>query len=478
MRRFVAYGPAIVVLMTCAVALLAAPAVFARFAHVQTTAEVRLARQIVGQDDILARIDRAVASIADSVRPSIVHITPPRGARGVSLGGASGAGWAFDAEGHIVTNAHVVRGAERFSVEFTDGRVAMATLIGADPYTDVAVIKVSMSTPLVPMIRATASQPRQGERVFAFGSPFGFKFSMSEGIISGLGRAPQTASPFGGYTNFIQTDAAVNPGNSGGPLINTRAEIVGMNVAIATGRDNSGASADSGDSAGISFAIPIATVEPVVTQLIETGRVSRGFLGVSFNRFSIERLEADGQFVRGLRVGDVVAEGPAAIAGLRAGDIITQIQGQPVTDSEILSALIGSSPAGAVIPLTVYSRESNSSRPVSVTLGAMPDEVLAQRSSESIMDQFGAIIGSRNPSNLPGVPALVRLVVGDSTADDAGLEAGQLITHVNNVPVENAEQVFVEMIRSNALIGRPIEFTVTGPEESDDKSDVSFRLVP
>ncbi len=477
MRRFVAYGPAIVVLMTCAVALLAAPAIFARFAHVQTTADVRLARQVVSDDDVLARIDRAVASIADSVRPSVVHITPPRSARGFSFGGASGAGWAFDEDGHVVTNAHVVRGAERFSVEFADGRVASASLVGADPYTDVAVIKVDTSIPLIPMLRAGSVPPRQGERVFAFGSPFGFKFSMSEGIISGLGRAPQTASPFGGYTNFIQTDAAVNPGNSGGPLINVRGEVVGMNVAIATGADTSGSEASSGDSAGISFAIPIATVEPIVTQLIENGRVSRGFLGVSFSAFGIERLETDTQFVRGLKVSDVVQDGPAQTAGLRAGDIITQIQGQPVTDSEILSALIGSSPAGAVIPLTVYSEDAASSRSVSVKLGAMPDEVLAQRSAGSMMAQLGAIIGARRQRS-DQTPPIVTGVAPDSIADDAGLQSGQTITHVNSVPVETAQDVFVELIRHDALIGRRVTLGVTGPAADDPAQDLTFRLVP
>lgn len=478
MRRFVAYGPAIVVLMTAAVALLAAPAIFARFAHVQTTAEVRLARQIISEDDVLARIDRAVASIADSVRPSIVHITPPRGARGFSFGGASGAGWAYDSEGHIVTNAHVVRGAERFSVEFADGRVAAAKLIGADPYTDVAVIKVDLSTPLIAMVRAQASLPRQGERVFAFGSPFGFKFSMSEGIISGLGRAPQTASPFGGYTNFIQTDAAVNPGNSGGPLVNTRGEVVGMNVAIATGADTSGSEASTGDSAGISFAIPVATVEPIVSQIIETGRVSRGFLGVQFDAYGIDRVQTNTQFVRGLRVGDVVEGGPAQHAGLRAGDIITHIQDQPVTDSEILSALIGSSPAGAVIPLTVYSDEASETRSVSVTLGAMPDEVLAQRSSPDIMTQFGAVIGSGRLDDLPQTRPFIRRIATGSIASEAGLEAGQLITHVNGVAVETAQDVFVELIRQDALIGKRVRFSVLGPDDDAQTQDIPFRLVP
>ena len=125
--------------------------------------------------------------------------------------------------------------------------------------------------------------PRVGEQVFAFGSPFGFKFSMSEGIVSGLGREAPGSSMPGGYTNYIQTDAAVNPGNSGGPLVNTDGHVIGMNVAIATARSIGGTPEDSGgDSAGISFAIPLGTIEPIVDQLIRYGSVSRGYLGIQF----------------------------------------------------------------------------------------------------------------------------------------------------------------------------------------------------
>src|SRR5262249_19153086 len=144
-------------------------------------------------------------------------------------------------------------------------------LFAADPYTDIAVVKVPESDDVFPARRATGLQPQQGDNVFVFGSPFGFKFSMSQGIISGLGRDPTAAAEFGGYTNYIQTDAAVNPGNSGGPLVDIKGRVIGMNVAIATARSSDGTTTDEGQSAGISFAIPLGTIESVVDQLITRG---------------------------------------------------------------------------------------------------------------------------------------------------------------------------------------------------------------
>src|SRR5690606_11624250 len=138
---------------------------------------------------------------------------------------STGAGWVYDDIGHVITNAHVVQSAKRVSVEFFDGRVVRGQVIGMDPYTDIAVIRADPDATYFPARRATDRLPRTGEHVYAFGSPFGFKFSMSQGIISGLGREAAGSNVPGGYTNYIQTDAAVNPGNSGGPLVNTDGHV-------------------------------------------------------------------------------------------------------------------------------------------------------------------------------------------------------------------------------------------------------------
>ena len=232
MRRFTAYGPSIVVLLFTCLALIVAPAMIGRMRDADTAARITLARMVLDEDDILLRIDRAVTAIAETIEPSIVHIDVQSewiddegGRRGGSR--STGSGWVYDRAGNIVTNAHVVRGAERITVQFEDGRFADAELVGIDPFTDIAVIRLTDPITVFPAPRDSGHIPRRGERVFAFGSPFGFKFSMSEGIISGLGRDPMSTAEFGGFTNFIQTDAAVNPGNSGGPLVSARGRVIG-----------------------------------------------------------------------------------------------------------------------------------------------------------------------------------------------------------------------------------------------------------
>ncbi|MGD1916156.1 MAG: S1C family serine protease [Phycisphaerales bacterium] len=257
MRRFITLGPAAVVLLTVLAALLAAPEIVRQTEATQARSQVLLARQELGQDDILLRINRATRAIAKSVEPGVVHLMTASRFRG----GSAGSGWVYDDEGHILTNAHVVGGFDRLSVQLYTGRVMRAEVVGVDVFTDIAVLKAEDTTGLVPLPRATGEIPEQGDRVYAFGSPFNFKFSMSEGIVSGLGRDPNTGASGSAFTNFIQTDAAVNPGNSGGPLIDVQGRVIGMNVAIATGRSGDGQiTPTEGQSAGISFAIPLPTI--------------------------------------------------------------------------------------------------------------------------------------------------------------------------------------------------------------------------
>ena len=325
MRRIVSGLPALLVLLAAVAVFLTAGPTLRSISTAKTGAQITLARQVLEGDDILLRIDRAVTAVADSVRPSVVHLEVRSSRRSSS----TGAGWVYDDLGHIITNAHVVRNGDQVRVEFSDGRIESGEVLGADPYTDIAVVRVR-GVDVFPLARsmsaATGGAVRQGERAFAFGSPFGFKFSMSEGIVSGLGRSPGGGSgSFGGFTNYIQTDAAVNPGNSGGPLVNVHGEVIGMNVAIATSRDTDGT--NEGDSAGISFAIPLDTIENVVPQLINSGQVARGFMGANFARGADQTTLAGGSLVTGIRVASVVEDGPAAMAGIRSGDLITHLRG-------------------------------------------------------------------------------------------------------------------------------------------------------
>lgn len=379
MRRFVSFGPALVVLATGAIALVSAPLLVKRVLHAQTQARVTLARQALDSETILERLNRAVADLADAVEPSVVHIqgADDGDARTVS----AGAGWVYDAKGHIITNAHVVRGASMVLVQFSDGRETSAEVLGQDPSTDVAVLRVADPEGVIPARRASNLPLRRGERVYAFGSPFGFKFSMTEGIVSGLGRNALGPTGWDGYTNFIQTDAAVNPGNSGGPLVDVRGRVIGMNTAIVNA-DNPEARLDGrNQSAGVGFAVPLETIESVADQIIARGAVLKGYLGVGLADLSVldgrrvapldddgEPLPAPAYAGPGVLVRSVVEGSPGGKGGLRPGDVITRLNGDPVATVAVLRARISSRTPGETITLAV--KRGGEDVTLKVTVGA------------------------------------------------------------------------------------------------------------
>lgn len=458
MKKFASYGPSFVVLLTVLAALFAVPSLIERYAYAQQNAKITLARSVLAKDDVLRSIDRAVAAIADSVEPSVVHIETQYNPAVDEAPNAlsTGAGWVYDESGHVVTNAHVVQSARFVSVEFYDGRVVRGQVIGMDPYTDIAVIRTEPGTRVFPARLATERLPRLGERAFAFGSPFGFKFSMSEGIISGLGREASGSNVVGGYTNYIQTDAAVNPGNSGGPLVNTDGHVMGMNVAIATARSVGQAPEESGsDSAGISFAIPLGTIRPIVTQIIRHGKVERGYLGIFYSSSSRERVTIPmpgGASRTGIRVNSVEEDGPSDRAGMEPGDVIVAVQGSPVINAESLSSLVSSSRPGETVDVTVYRDERLID--LQVVMGKMRNQVLAQRIGEPIMMQLGM---SLSPA---GDRVMVSRVWPDFPADRAGFAKGDAIALINGKPYDDYFHFFVLIADEGILTGKPIEFTV------------------
>ncbi|MBK7405632.1 MAG: trypsin-like peptidase domain-containing protein [Phycisphaerales bacterium] len=470
MRKFTDWGPAVLVLTATLLALLVAPTMVRRVEFAQTSARVTLARQALGEDDILERIDQAVRRVAESVEPSVAHIDVRLSSR-VHWASSSGSGWLFDTAGHIVTNAHVVRGADRIRAQLSDGRLYDAELVGADPFTDIAVLKLPTTEGLVPATRASGTHPRQGERVFAFGSPFGFKFSMSQGIISGLGREPEGAVAMSaGFTNFIQTDAAVNPGNSGGPLVNVRGEVVGMNVAIATGSDSQGTT--EGQSAGISFAIPLPVIESVVTQLIETGTVRRGFLGITMGNSETERLRDAGFNGFGVQIDAVSVGGPAADAGLKDGDVITAIDGQVVTGIGVLRSLISSVKPGDGILLSVWRNgETWTTRAVLAQAG--PDVVLSAGVRDELA-RFGLLVNGTDRRS-GGDPPVFTRVVADSPAAQAGCQRGQRVVKVGGHDVATLDEFAAALSDQGFLIGREVEIEVT--QQDADTGEIQQKSI-
>lgn len=472
MRRFITFGPAIVVLITTLVTLVAAPAAVRMVGYANTEAQIRLAQQTLAGDDILVRMDMAVRAIAESVEPSVVHIgVDERGGGGRWIRQSQGSGWVYDEQGHIVTNAHVVRGAQRITLQFQDGRTVDAEMVGYDTSTDVAVIQAKTTEGLFPVRRAAGDNLRQGDRVFAFGSPFGFKFSMSEGIVSGLGRDPRSVIGQTGYTNFIQTDAAVNPGNSGGPLVDARGLLVGMNVAIATGARS--ASGNEGQSAGISFHIPLSTIESVVEQLIAGQPLAKGFLGINLpmdrnrpgdsdaherlNRALLDRLGYRGQ---GVVIIDVEPDGPAATAGLRANDVIVKIADQRATSIAVARALIANHAPGATLNLEIW--RNGESTAVPVVLGTRPPTDVEVQGVIEATARFG--MGQVIESN---DELVISQIARNSAAFRAGLRPGMSVTAVEGRRVGSEVEFYLALTTAGLAQGRPVSITIRAGEDAE-----------
>jgi S1-C subfamily serine protease len=375
----VTIAPALVVLLATSILLFAAPNAIKRVQIADLSAQVALAQDQIDNSTLLERLNRDVSAIADSVLPSVVHLSVIRGPQAENAGGrfSNGSGWVLTDRGHVVTNYHVIAGAERIRVEFFDGRVTRGELLSVDRRTDIAVVKVDPGPGVLPIRQANGQPLRVGERVYAFGSPFGIKFSMSEGIVSGLGRS-DGANMLGlspGYTNYIQTDAAINPGNSGGPLVDTNGRLVGMNTAIANSAEQGFEPGVSGQSAGIGFAVPLETIERVTEQLVDDKIILRGYLGVSFNVRRDARLvlEDRGQIGDGVLIDRVPRGEPADRAGIEPGDVITAINGRPTPTPDILRAIISVQRPGSPADFTVIDDEGDA-RTVRVNLGAAVDQ--------------------------------------------------------------------------------------------------------
>src|SRR4051812_14767057 len=290
---------------------------------------------------------------------------------------AQGSGWVYDTDGHIITNQHVVSGATSVHVRFSDGTVHPATVVASDPSTDLAVIKVSMpASQLHPLSLGDSNKVQVGDGVVAIGSPFGLQNTVTWGIVSALHR--QMTAPSGFYENAIQTDAAVNHGNSGGPLLNMAGQVIGVNTQIES---------DSGGNEGVAFAVPSATIRTIVGQILSTGKVEHAFLGVKIQSVPAQAAAALG-LQKGAEVTSVTAGTAAAKAGLHGststrsfqgdqfdigGDVITKVDDQSVSSSNDLSAAIDSHKPGDTITLTVV--RNGATRTVQVTLGTRPTKV-------------------------------------------------------------------------------------------------------
>ena len=336
---------------------------------------------------------------------------------------SAGSGVIFDAHsGYIVTNAHVVENASEITVTLQDGRDLKAEIIGSDAPSDVAVLRVKPDG-LTQIPLGDSTRVEVGDFVVAIGNPFGLQHTVTSGIISGLSRSGINPD---GYEDFIQTDASINPGNSGGALVNLRGELIGINTAILS---------RSGGNIGIGFAIPVNMARSVMDQLIRYGSVKRGQLGVSMYTVTPDIAHALGlPSVVGALVSQVVEGSPADHAGIRTGDVITSVNGQPVKSNSELRNTIGLLRVGDKVDIGLL----RDGKPLRVTAVIADTTAALPAGPESIHKSFeGAVLGDAPDAG----GALVRSVAPGSAAAQAGLRADDVIVGANRGRVSNVHEL-------------------------------------
>lgn len=349
-----------------------------------------------------------------------------------------GSGVIISPDGYIVTNNHVVEGATDIRVTMSNREVLPAKLIGTDPLTDLAVIKVSGTTlPSVPWGDSAKLHP--GQTVLAFGNPYGFRFTVTRGIISALNRPNPDGSDRHKPGEFIQTDAAINPGNSGGALVDARGELIGINTFLIS---------SNGSFSGMGFAIPTQIVQPTVETLIRDGKVSHGIIGIGISDVTPENAKFfQMSTASGAIVTQVEPNSAGAKAGLRTGDVLTKLDGQTVTDAGELQMQVGQKHPGDTIHLEVMRDGKTMSIPV--TLEAMGENTSrATAGAEHGKGRWGLSLGDLNPATrdqlqLPSDVhgAVIEDVQPGSPADNAGLQRGDVIVEVNRHSQQSAADV-------------------------------------
>jgi serine protease Do len=445
--------------------------VFTSAAHAQVNNEVRKVERPVGFADIVERVKPSVISVKVNINEKLAKddsssnddspFQPgspmerffrkfggpdgmPPGLRGGPRGGGrgvvtgQGSGFFISADGYAVTNNHVVDGADKVEVTTDDGKTYSAKVIGTDARTDVALIKVEGGSNF-PFAKLSDGKPRIGDWVLAVGNPFGLGGTVTAGIVSASGRDIGN----GPYDDFIQIDAPVNKGNSGGPAFNTEGEVMGVNTAIYS---------PSGGSVGIAFSIPASTVKNVIAQLKDKGTVSRGWIGVQIQPVTADIADSLGlKKAEGALVAEPQANGPAAKAGIESGDVITAVNGETVKDARELARTIGGLAPGNAVKLNVIHKGQD--KVINLTLGQLPNSLEAKADTDNGDNGTTAPRGTDVPKlGLTLAPAnsvagagkdgvVVTEVDPKSAAADRGFKEGDVILEVAGKTVASAGDV-------------------------------------
>ena len=389
----------------------------------------------------------------------------PREQRERSLG----SGVIVSPDGYILTNNHVIEGASEIKVFLPDKREFKGKVVGTDPKTDVAVVRIEAKN-LPALTMGDSSKIQVGDLAFAIGDPFGIGETATMGIVSATGR---NGLDIEDYEDFIQTDAAINPGNSGGALVNARGELIGINTAIITG--------GGGGNQGVGFAIPINMARRVMEEILKTGKVVRGYLGVVIQEVTPDLAKAfNVPQGKGALIGDVTAGGPADKAGMQKGDVIEQLNGQTVNEINELRLQIASMAPGTTVHFKIL--RNGQERDVSVTLGELPEKAGQSGSSSSLSENSpmrGVQVDNLTPSVArelgvrPGTRGVVVTDVAPATpASDAGLRRGDIIEEINRQSVTNVTEYgrIVRQAGKQSLVllvnrGGQTSFVVVEPED-------------
>jgi serine protease Do len=354
-----------------------------------------------------------------------------------------GSGFVVDKEGYILTNRHVVAGADEISVDFANGKKYEAKLVGRDARTDVALLKIEPKEPLTVVELGDSDRTEPGEWVIAIGMPFGLTGnSVTVGVVSYKGR-PLSLDEKSNPVDMIQTDASINPGNSGGPLLNLRGQVIGINTLIIT--------RGLPQSAGVGFAVPINVAKDILPQLREKGRVTRGWLGVQIQKVDDQMAQSlKMKEAKGALVSDVTAGSPADKAGVEPGDVILGADAKVIEDNSDLSRYIAGKAPGTTVKLRAL--RDGAEKTLSVTLGTFPDESEDPESTDEKKGKLGMTIRTLSPQlaeqlELPrsAKGVVVTEVEAGEVADDSGIQRGDVIVQVNGVAVDDAESFETEI---------------------------------
>ena len=423
----------------------------------QGAASAAVVQTAPGFADIAKRVTPAVVNITTVMTENVADASPvpdelrermeeffgkPFGPRGRQPGNpfdhraprrGQGSGVIISSDGYIVTNNHVIAQAREVSVTLPDKREFMGKIIGVDPKSDLAVVKVNASH-LPAIAWGDASNLQVGEYVLAVGNPFGLNSTVTLGIVSAVGRGQMGITQ---YEDFIQTDAAINPGNSGGALVNTKGELVGINTAIFS---------QTGGYQGVGFAVSTTMARPIYESLVKSGKVVRGYLGIGLQGLNQDLAASFGlKDVKGALINDVKAGSPADQAGLKQGDVIVRYQGNPVDDGVALQRLVTSTAVGVKVALSVI--RDGRERELTVRVGEQPDESkvakVQQGDSEDALSGLVVEEIDQDTARQLGFQGTRGVVVTrvdpDSGAERAGFSAGDVIQEMNRRPIKSVK---------------------------------------